>query len=465
MPNWIEKKIEWLKKATLSWRRTGIKVRIRIRKTKKILKQVNVKFPSFSIKVGKMPVWAWITIFITSILCGALLGLYLAINWVLRKINTFKPEDLKTLLSADNREATIAIGLIIVMTVYTWWTREKKEDPPTAPLPSNPPTTPPTNPKSTKDTKEKKEEKEEKWLSGCAIAGLILMFCFSHALWFYNSETWWIENVLTTTSLTLHLALLVTILNLPKGKVPANQRMAWIVLSMIGIFLVYKGGAAVIDWVEHKTVAHSSPSSTPRLSPTIKIGTPACFKGELGPDKDAAYAAFPGQMDVLAAFCRESNFDNRKIGQNENGSTDTGIAQINSAHDAELKRLGLDKNKLEDNLRYARILYDKNGLLDWTPRTVNNRRLVFEVPVEPGNIGSNTFKLPYRDLKECLWAPDRPALLIVKGADGTEHQVEFYPLSEKNKFVDLDPVVKPIKEYRFKSKDDKKVLVTVTYQY
>lgn len=47
---------------------------------------------------------------------------------------------------------------------------------------------------------------------------------------------------------------------------------------------------------------------------------------------------------------------------------DVGLFQINTlAHGSELARLGLDVMKLEDNVRFARILYERNGLRDWAP--------------------------------------------------------------------------------------------------
>ena len=50
---------------------------------------------------------------------------------------------------------------------------------------------------------------------------------------------------------------------------------------------------------------------------------------------------------------------------NVDGTTDGGIFQLNSIHDQELATLGLDKFDLEDNIRFARILYDRNGLQPW----------------------------------------------------------------------------------------------------
>jgi len=49
-----------------------------------------------------------------------------------------------------------------------------------------------------------------------------------------------------------------------------------------------------------------------------------------------------------------------------NNSHDRGLFQISTKyHGAEVKRLGLDMNDPVDNIKYARILYDKNGLADW----------------------------------------------------------------------------------------------------
>ena len=51
--------------------------------------------------------------------------------------------------------------------------------------------------------------------------------------------------------------------------------------------------------------------------------------------------------------------------KNPNGSIDRGKWQINSDHDREIKKLGIDIMTEEGNERYARILYEKNYLSDW----------------------------------------------------------------------------------------------------
>ncbi len=46
-------------------------------------------------------------------------------------------------------------------------------------------------------------------------------------------------------------------------------------------------------------------------------------------------------------------------------SDDHGVFQVNQVHLQTLKELGLDRTKVEDNIKYARILYDANGTQPW----------------------------------------------------------------------------------------------------
>jgi len=49
-----------------------------------------------------------------------------------------------------------------------------------------------------------------------------------------------------------------------------------------------------------------------------------------------------------------------------NGSHDGGIYQISQKyHGKELKEMGLDPYKVEDNLKFARLLYEEQGLAPW----------------------------------------------------------------------------------------------------
>ena len=68
---------------------------------------------------------------------------------------------------------------------------------------------------------------------------------------------------------------------------------------------------------------------------------------------------------VAVATCESGLKTNAYNPNNTNGSTDGGLWQINSVHDKELKRLGLDKFNPVDATKFARILYEQNGWSDW----------------------------------------------------------------------------------------------------
>lgn len=46
-------------------------------------------------------------------------------------------------------------------------------------------------------------------------------------------------------------------------------------------------------------------------------------------------------------------------------TNDSGIFQINHIHDKRLNELGLDKFNPDDNIKYARMLYDERGWKPW----------------------------------------------------------------------------------------------------
>lgn len=72
---------------------------------------------------------------------------------------------------------------------------------------------------------------------------------------------------------------------------------------------------------------------------------------------------FPEEPDkaVAIARCESGLKPDAYNPTNRNGSVDRGLFQINSIHDERLEELGLDPWKLEDNVAFARILYDETG--------------------------------------------------------------------------------------------------------
>lgn len=50
---------------------------------------------------------------------------------------------------------------------------------------------------------------------------------------------------------------------------------------------------------------------------------------------------------------------------NKNGTTDSGLFQINSTHRAKAKKMGIDLDTIQGQFHYAKYLVDKNGYRDW----------------------------------------------------------------------------------------------------
>lgn len=73
-------------------------------------------------------------------------------------------------------------------------------------------------------------------------------------------------------------------------------------------------------------------------------------------------------MALAIAKCESGLNPDAYNNKNANGTTDGGLFQINSTHDARLRELGLDKYDPEDNVTFARILYEENGWSPWVCR-------------------------------------------------------------------------------------------------
>ena len=77
--------------------------------------------------------------------------------------------------------------------------------------------------------------------------------------------------------------------------------------------------------------------------------------------------AFPEDSERMlrVALC-ESGYD-RNAHNPKNNSHDRGIFQLSEKwHGKEMKELGIDPTDVEQNIQYARLLYDRNGLKDWS---------------------------------------------------------------------------------------------------
>ncbi len=139
----------------------------------------------------------------------------------------------------------------------------------------------------------------------------------------------------------------------------------YIITTAIVIIMLQNGFVSFEDIVtkgntiEYVAVAHAQ-----------KIEEPEIVLIEALPDwKDKKVVeekirdAFPEASSTMVKIAKcESNL---VVDAYNAKSIDRGLFQINHTWNAKAKELGLDVTKPEDNIKFARWLYEKNGLADW----------------------------------------------------------------------------------------------------
>jgi len=142
------------------------------------------------------------------------------------------------------------------------------------------------------------------------------------------------------------------------------KRLSSIVIVLLGIGLGVLISYALI--VQAETIVYQAPVVEIEQKPEpkeIQIEVSYTKEGIIEKIRQAFLDA-PIMLEV--ARC-ESQYKitahNTKL--NKDGTTDGGIFQLNSVHDQELAALGLNKFDPEDNIKFARILYDRSGLRPW----------------------------------------------------------------------------------------------------
>ena len=68
---------------------------------------------------------------------------------------------------------------------------------------------------------------------------------------------------------------------------------------------------------------------------------------------------------VAIAKCESSLEPTAHNTSNRDGTSDGGIFQLNSVHDTALEARGLNKWNTEDNIKFARMLYESSGFIPW----------------------------------------------------------------------------------------------------
>lgn len=112
--------------------------------------------------------------------------------------------------------------------------------------------------------------------------------------------------------------------------------------------------------------------TTPIILPTIIVQEVEAQKSvepteeELIANKIKEIFGKDADIAIKIATCESSlrQFDDKgQVVKSKTG--DSGLFQINQVHKKQLDEMKLDPDKLEDNIKYAKHLFDTNGLKDW----------------------------------------------------------------------------------------------------
>jgi len=133
--------------------------------------------------------------------------------------------------------------------------------------------------------------------------------------------------------------------------------------------LIIGSGIALATWIAILSIPHTvksepiKPEYKTEPSLVVATTTPKVWTKEAVIQR--IRQEFPmAPVMVRVASC-ESGFSPDAYNPT-NGSHDGGVFQISKKyHGAEMKKLGLDPFNVEDNIKYAKILYDAHGLADW----------------------------------------------------------------------------------------------------
>lgn len=332
---------------------------------------------------------------------------------------------------------------------------------------------------------------------------LILIFILMHLTVWWIWWTWWHDNLWSKWSLIAHLGFALGFLALvknPKAKPPQHifglaliLLTSLLVLNETGIVRMgekWPAGSGIFPpswsvWASSNKPASSSvPGQSVYVTTERGIIPPGTLKypreGTFE-NKEVAERVLAGQWDLIAACFRESGgmkqfnsagkvliYENKDKRTQKVTSIDRGACMINSQHDARIPNHP-DADTLVGNLEFAKILYNEGkypnqrGLKPWTPHLTKDE-FVFEVPVDADGTETNTFIFPYEDITKYSFHPSVATTITVIDLDKVEHTLDIYPITERDP-ISGGPVADKIRMYRFKAKDGKASVVTVTYRY
>ena len=118
-------------------------------------------------------------------------------------------------------------------------------------------------------------------------------------------------------------------------------------------FVTEQSGPTYSPEVEQLTTATTT---QPVTDVTTAGSTPSVIERKI-------LEAFPDAPIMVEVARCESQLD--PLADRGSLNVDVGLFQINQVHLTTLNKLGLDRRNIDDNITYARILYDATGLDAW----------------------------------------------------------------------------------------------------
>lgn len=134
----------------------------------------------------------------------------------------------------------------------------------------------------------------------------------------------------------------------------------WLSSAMLGLIILYLDWGKILP-AEAEFISPLGDSKLIEIEKPVYIKTPVY---ELPPEIiDKVRVVFGKDADqAIRVFTCESHLNPKAQGTNTNGSTDTGVAQINSVHGISAKWL---KNP-DINLLVAKQIFNRSGWSPWT---------------------------------------------------------------------------------------------------
>jgi len=152
---------------------------------------------------------------------------------------------------------------------------------------------------------------------------------------------------------------------LQKTKLVKQYRKVLAILVTIALIAYPLIAGAYKTETSEPTYEEEVPVETASTTQIIVEDTPVRPTSVLptGDVVDKIITAFPdAPIMVWVAIC-ESELN--PTADRANLNVDVGLFQINQVHLPELNRLGLDRRNVDDNIAYAKILYNESGLGPW----------------------------------------------------------------------------------------------------